>query len=99
MFYRPLFPNHSIPQLKRTVAQFLAEFPSQPIDTIDLHVRYGGGGCSDPGTTVMKSRLAAFGRFVAKHATAIGIHKIDKRKNRCDPTGRRTTCAVWMPQS
>lgn len=96
MLDRLVFPNHSFTHLQLTVAQFRAAHRSETIDTIDLHVLYGGGGCSDPGTSVKISRLAAFGRFVSKHASSIGLKKGDKRKSRCDQAGRRTTCAIWL---
>lgn len=93
---RMLFPSHSLAHLQRTVILFRKAHPGRPIDTIDLHLLSGGGGRSDTGTTVRQSRLAAFGRFVARNAHFLGIAKDKVRNRRRDSAGRMTTCAIWL---
>ena len=79
MFEFLVFPTHSVTDMQRKVARFRAAHPYHPIETIDLHILYGGAGCTAPGTTVKKSRLAAFGRFIAKHAIPIELEKGDNQ--------------------
>jgi len=92
------YPPLSFDRLKQAVLNWQESNPNGSLDTIEIHVLYGGLGHSDKGTTAQRSRLAAFGRFISLHAPRLGISQRQKRRARQDPSGRKTTCAVWEPQ-
>lgn len=89
-----LYPSITRAQLFSALYQCVAAGVTQ-IDTIDLHLMCSGSGRSDTGRAVDCSRLAAFGKFVAKCSGQGGTTPIDRRSYRKDSAGRRTSCAVW----
>lgn len=95
---KPHYPPLSLDRLQQAILNWQGSNPSGSLDTIEIHVLYGGSGHSDKGTTAQRSRLAAFGRFISLRAPRFGISKHQKRRARRDSCGRKTTCAVWELQ-